>query len=104
VAVIPDARLPSNHDAATQNTAPGNPRLRGNHRVRPDLHVVRYLHQIIDLHPIRYARIAERAAIDRRVASDFDVVANLDPPYLRKFPVPPIAKDVSETIAADDHS
>src|SRR6185437_1421991 len=100
-AVIPKSRLPANQHVVTNVAASRNPSLRRNYRVLPDPNVVRHMNQVIELHSILNSRNTQRPSRDSRVIPNFHVVADLNASELRKFPVSPLAINVSETISPD---
>src|SRR6185437_3029732 len=100
-AMIPESRLPPNQHMVANVAASRDSRLRRKHLVLSDPHVVRHVNQIVELHSILNSRNTQRPSRASRVITKFHLVADLNASELRKFPVSPLAINVSETISPD---
>ena len=69
--------------------------------MRPDLAVVPNLNQVVEFYALGDARVIERTTVNRSVRADLDVIANLHNANLRKLPVLPFSKGVTESVRAN---
>ena len=94
--------LASYDDALANRTTAGDTGLRRQYRMLADANVVGHLNQVIDFYSACDRGDVERTSINRRVRTDFHVVADLNAPDLREFPVTALTEDVAESVAAYD--
>src|SRR5579862_9610478 len=69
-----------------------------------NLHIMSNLDQTIDLHSIRNPAHSERPSINSCVRSNLHVVSNFHRTHLRKFPMFPLAVNVSKPILPNHRS
>src|SRR5260370_19042592 len=83
--LVADADLTSDHGVVFDDDAAGDPGLSSDNDVTSNAAVVADMHHIVELGSITYGSDSEGCAIDAGICADFDVIADLDAPDLRKF-------------------
>jgi hypothetical protein len=91
-APIPDVRRAGDPDLCHQQAA------------LPDAHVVSDLHEVVDLGPRTDHGVVDAASVDRRVRTDLHVILDHAASDVRNLVVPPVAKNVAESIGAKSHA
>src|SRR5262249_10464733 len=76
-------------------------RLRSYDHMAPDAAIVAHMNHVIELRALADRGRAQRGAVDARIRPDFDEIADLDPPDLRKFVPALVFHHVAESISAD---